>query len=69
MGYSKTQLKELEETINKTKCDYVISGTPIDLSKILKANKPIQRVRYELEELNKGELEREIEKILNVKKK
>ncbi|MCD6523164.1 MAG: GTPase [Candidatus Diapherotrites archaeon] len=50
MGYSKQQIKELEQTINKAKCDVVLSGTPIDLTKILKVNKPVIRVRYELDE-------------------
>ena len=36
MGYSNNQLKELEDTINKAECDYVIAGTPIDLKKIIK---------------------------------
>lgn len=49
MGYSKRQLKELEETINTAECDLVVSGTPIDLNRIIKVNKPIVRVTYELE--------------------
>ncbi|MEM2917941.1 MAG: cyclic 2,3-diphosphoglycerate synthase [Candidatus Altiarchaeota archaeon] len=46
MGYSKEQMKELEDTINKTECDFVLVGTPINLSKLLKINKPAVRVRY-----------------------
>jgi predicted GTPase len=46
MGYGKKQIHELEQTINNTKCDVVVSGTPIDLTRILKTNKPIIRVRY-----------------------
>ncbi|MCD6414378.1 MAG: GTPase [Candidatus Diapherotrites archaeon] len=49
MGYSEKQLKELEETVNAAECDLVVSGTPIDLGRILKVNKPIVRVTYELE--------------------
>ncbi len=55
MGYSDAQIKELEQTINNTKADIVLSGTPIDLSRIIKVNKPIVRVRYELKEKG-GEL-------------
>ncbi|MFH1663474.1 MAG: cyclic 2,3-diphosphoglycerate synthase [archaeon] len=62
MGYGEKQIKDLEETINKADCDYVLSGTPIDLSKIVKSNKKIIRVRYDLEEINAGEIEKEIEK-------
>lgn len=52
MGYSKKQIKELKETINKTPCDFVISGTPIDLRKILKIRKPIIKITYKLREMS-----------------
>ncbi|KAF0141117.1 MAG: GTPase-like protein [Stygiobacter sp.] len=51
MGYGDDQRKDLEDTINNTKCDSVIIGTPIDLGRILKINKPSTRVMYELEEI------------------
>ncbi len=50
MGYSDQQIKDLEETINKTDCDSVIIGTPIDLSRLVKINKPCTRVTYDLVE-------------------
>jgi predicted GTPase len=56
MGYSAEQLKELETAINKSDCDVVVSGTPIDLTRIIKANKPIVRVSYELREKSKPDL-------------
>ena len=62
MGYGEKQIKDLEETINNTECDLVLSGTPIDLNKIVKTDKKIIRVKYDLEEINKGEIEKEIEK-------
>lgn len=51
MGYDDQQVKDLETTINRTECDTVIIGTPIDLSRIIKINKPSTRVSYELQEL------------------
>jgi len=51
MGYGDEQIKDLQETINKTECDSVIIGTPIDLGRILKINKLSTRVRYELQEI------------------
>jgi len=51
MGYGEEQIKDLEETINNTDCDSVIIGTPIDLGKILKINKPSTRAKYELKEI------------------
>ena len=56
MGYGKTQIEELEATINNSPAELVIIGTPIDLSRIMKINKPSLRVRYDLEEIGKKEL-------------
>jgi predicted GTPase len=53
MGYDQKQILELEETINQTDCDTVIIGTPIDLSKIIKINKPVVRAKYEFQEISK----------------
>ncbi|MCH7568598.1 MAG: GTPase [Nanoarchaeota archaeon] len=50
MGYGKKQIKELEKTINKAKCDVVVDATPVNLSRIIKINKPIVRVEYVLKE-------------------
>ncbi len=57
MGYGERQLKDLEETINRTDCDAVVIGTPIDLSRIIKINKPHTRVKYELKETSQPGLE------------
>ncbi len=51
MGYSEQQLKDLETTINNTDCDAVVIGTPIDLNRIVKINKPTTRVYYDLQEI------------------
>ena len=64
MGYGKEQMKELEKTINKAKCDVVIIGTPIDLRRLLKINKPAVRIRYELEQIGKPNLEDILKKFL-----
>ncbi len=52
MGYGEHQVRELEETINRTPCDLVVVATPIDLARIVKINKPSVRVGYEVEELS-----------------
>ena len=57
MGYSPEQVKELEESINGANCDIVVTGTPIDLRRILKVNKPIVRARYEIAEIGRPDLE------------
>jgi predicted GTPase len=51
MGYSDEQLRELEQTINATDCDVVVTGTPIDLGRLIESRHPIRHVRYELEEV------------------
>jgi predicted GTPase len=57
MGYGDEMVKDLEKTINNAKVDLVVSGTPIDLTRIIKVNKPMQRVRYELQEIGRPTLE------------
>ncbi|MHA1936490.1 MAG: GTPase, partial [Candidatus Thorarchaeota archaeon] len=57
MGYGKTQMDELQETINKADVDAVVIGTPIDLAKLIKINKPNTRVRYDLQEIGRPNLE------------
>ncbi|MFA5771800.1 MAG: cyclic 2,3-diphosphoglycerate synthase [Thermoplasmata archaeon] len=57
MGYGPQQVRDLEKTINAVKCDVVVSGTPIDLTRVLKPNKEIVRVSYELQEIGRPNLE------------
>ena len=56
MGYGEKQLKDLEATINATECDGIVIGTPIDLNRIIKINKPNTRVYYNLEEIGRPNL-------------
>lgn len=51
MGYSDEQLRDLEQTINAVDCDAVVTGTPIDLGRLIESRHPIRHVRYELEEI------------------
>lgn len=57
MGYGEEQLKDLETTINNTECDAVVIGTPIDLNRIIKINKPNTRVYYDLQEIGYPDLQ------------
>ncbi|HUX52963.1 MAG TPA: cyclic 2,3-diphosphoglycerate synthase, partial [Williamwhitmania sp.] len=71
MGYGEQQLKDLEATINKTDCDTVIIGTPIDLNRIIKIKKPTTRVYYDLAEIGLPDLKGVLEKFVkkhNLKK-
>ncbi len=49
MGYSEAELHDLEQTINHSDADLVIAATPIDLQRVIHLNKPVERVRYELQ--------------------
>ena len=53
MGYGEQQLRDLEATINATECDAVVIGTPIDLNRIIKIDKPNTRVYYNLQEIGR----------------
>lgn len=57
MGYGDEMVHDLEKTINDADVDLVISATPIDLTRIIRVNKPMQRVRYELQEIGSPTLE------------
>jgi len=57
MGYSAKQIADLEKTINKVPCDAVVIATPIDLSRLIKINKPSVRVQYDLQEIGRPNLE------------
>lgn len=57
MGYGKQQIKELEETINRSDAELVIIATPIDLGRLMKINKKSVRVLYELQEIGSPTLE------------
>jgi predicted GTPase len=56
MGYGKKQTAELAQTIDQANCDLVVSGTPIDLGRLIKTNKRILRVSYDLEEIGSPDL-------------
>ena len=62
MGYGEEQVRDLEKTIEATPCDAVVIGTPIDLNRVIKINKPNTRVYYDLQEIGSPNFE----DILNV---
>lgn len=56
MGYSRRQVEELERTINQSDAEVVLIGTPIDLRRVMKIEKPAVRVRYELDPVSGPDL-------------
>ncbi|MBQ4438510.1 GTPase [bacterium] len=69
MGYGEEQTRDLEKTINAIDADIVLSGTPIDLGRVVKVNKPIVRVGYELAPRGNGAamLKEAVEKLFKCK--
>jgi len=65
LGYSKLQIDELNKSINRADADVVIIGTPVDLRKFLRINKPAVKVNYELKEKRGNVLEQMIKDLLN----
>ena len=57
MGYDDEQINDLQETINGVPADFVIDGSPIDLGKLIKCNKPIVRVDYDIEAVSQPSIE------------
>jgi len=64
IGYGEKQIAELKETIDRTPCDVVVIGTPIDLRRVMTINKPTVRVNYELQVLGPFSLEQVLEEFL-----
>lgn len=48
LGYGEKEIKDLEASINAVPCQAVLSATPTDLSHLIRINKPIIRVSYEI---------------------
>ena len=69
MGYGTQQVKDLETTINRTKCDLVIVATPIDLTRIINIKKPAVRVHYSLQEIGTPDLEMVLGEFIGSSKK
>lgn len=57
LGYYEDQLKDLEDSIRATPCDLILNGSPIDLTRVIDVDKPMMRVRYDLEEMGEPTLD------------
>lgn len=67
MGYGEEQLHDLETTIAQTDCDAVVIGTPIDLRRVIKIDKPSTRVFYDLQEIGAPTLDEVLDGFLERK--
>jgi predicted GTPase len=69
LGYGDRQIAELKETIDRTPCDVVVIGTPIDLRRVIAINKPTVRVKYELKVLGPVSLEQILDEFIQISRK
>ena len=51
MGYGEKMVRDLEQTIANSDVDVVVSGTPIDLRRVMKIDKPLVKADYKLQEI------------------
>ena len=56
MGYSAQMLEDLGATIEAVGADVVVTGTPIDLARLLPTSSPVRRARYEVREVGRPTL-------------
>jgi predicted GTPase len=56
LGYSEAMLRDLEATIAATDADVVVTGTPVDLDRLIEIRHPLRRARYELHEVGRPTL-------------
>ena len=56
MGYGPDHIRDLEATVRATPCDLVVIGTPVDLRRLIRFDRPTARVTYELAERSKPDL-------------
>jgi predicted GTPase len=69
VGYSEKQITELKATAEATPSDAIVIGSPVDLNRILRLNKPVIRVRYDLQVLGPVCLEEIVDNFLKGNKK
>jgi predicted GTPase len=60
MGYGKKQMQDLERTINRIPCDFVVIATPVDLTRLLPISKPTVLIQYRYKNNGSPTLEEEI---------
>jgi predicted GTPase len=66
MGYGEEQTRELAATLDAVPADLVLAATPIDLTRVLTVNKPVVRVRYDLEETDPGAFRAALEPVVEL---
>ncbi len=58
LGYGAREVADLAATIERADCDVVVSGTPIDLGRVVRLTKPCVRATYAYEDVVPGAVAR-----------
>ena len=69
LGYSQAQLDDLRATINGSRADVVVSGTPSDIARLIAIDKPVVRARYEFAEVGAPRLDQRLDTFLQARGK
>ncbi len=64
VGYGEAQLAALRETILASNAEVVVSGSPIDLARLLNLDRPVVRARYRYQDLDEPGLSGALERFL-----
>jgi predicted GTPase len=65
MGYGAEQLADLEATIRAVPCDVVVTGTPIDLGRIIDVGRPVRHAAYASREVSGPRLRDVLEPVIS----
>ena len=65
MGYGAAQLRALRETIENVDVEVMVSGTPVDLMRLLDISKKVVRARYEFVEIGEPKLSSIVDEFLD----
>ncbi len=63
LGYKRSQIRDLQKTLLRSGCDFIISATPLDLRRWIKTKELVVQIEYFLQEFGNG-LKRELEGFL-----
>ncbi|MEM0496754.1 MAG: GTP-binding protein, partial [Acidilobaceae archaeon] len=63
-GYTRDQLRDLEETLRRVPADVIVSGSPVNLSRLIDPGKPIVRAYFDIEIIEGPSLEDIVEEFL-----
>ncbi len=64
MGYSADQRADLKATLDSADADVIVSGTPIDLARLVEPRLPVVRARYALADVDAPFLAEELDRFL-----